>query len=73
MAAIVAAGIELAYISVGAGRIVYGQRTDYEHVATVTLVWIAVAGTLFVLGLLLMLVTVAMSICRREPRSEPLR
>lgn len=64
MASIIACGTGLAYISVAAGRVVYGQRTDYEYIGTVALGWIGVAGALFTVGLLLMLIAAAVSVWR---------
>lgn len=62
MLAIIACGTGLAYITIGAGRVVYGERTDFEHIANVTICWVGFAGFAFVVGLLLLLFTVALSV-----------
>jgi hypothetical protein len=64
MVAIITCGIGLGFISVAAGRIVYAQRTDYEHVANVTLAWVGSAGVLFIVGLVLMLITACATLWR---------
>src|SRR5690242_17015160 len=58
---IINCGIGLAYITIMAGRVVYNQRSDFEHIASVALVWIASAGILFIIGLVLMIVAAAVS------------
>jgi hypothetical protein len=54
LASIIICGTSLAYMSLGAGRVVYGERCDFQNISERTLVGVAFAGGMFVLGLLLL-------------------
>ena len=52
LASLVGCGIALAYISLAAGQVVYGERKDFQSISVRTIVGVVIAGALFVLGLI---------------------
>lgn len=62
LVSIVGCGTSLAYISVAAGRVVYGERRDFQNISERTLLGIAVSGGLFVVGLCLLAATAARTV-----------
>jgi hypothetical protein len=64
LASIVGCGSSLAFISVAAGRVVYNERSDYQHISERTLVGIGLSGTVFVVGLTLLAVAAARTVLR---------
>lgn len=59
---IITCGIGLAYITVAAGRVVYRERSDFECISNVTLVWIGFAGFSFIVGLISLLIAAGVAV-----------
>ena len=64
LASLVGCGVSLAYISIAAGRVVYGERTDFYRISVRTLVGVAVSGAIFVIGLILLALASAVALLR---------
>ena len=52
LGSLVGCGIALAYISLAAGQVVYGERKDFQSISVRTIVGVVISGALFVLGLI---------------------
>ena len=52
LGSLVGCGIALAYISLAAGQVVYGERKDFQSISVRTIVGVGISGALFVLGLI---------------------
>ena len=64
LASLAGCGVSLAYISIAAGRVVYGERTDFYRISVRTLVGVAVSGAIFVIGLILLALASAVALLR---------
>ena len=64
LASLAGCGASLAYISIAAGRVVYGERTDFYRISVRTLVGVAVSGAIFVIGLILLALASAVALLR---------
>jgi hypothetical protein len=62
LASIITCGLSLAYISLAAGRVVYNERSDYQHISERTLGGVVISGSIFVIGLILLAAATARTV-----------
>ena len=62
MLAIITCGIGLACITVAAGRVVYGERSDHEYISSITMGWIGLSGLSFIFGLVSLLIAAGVAV-----------